>query len=81
MKVSYSLVSLIWLLGVSSMINAAVLPDRTRLVLNETDKSVSVRLTNKSETLPYLAQSWIEDSEGKKTRNFISVATATALRS
>lgn len=50
MKVSYSLVSLIWLLGVSSMINAAVLPDRTRLVLNETDKSVSVRLTNKSET-------------------------------
>jgi P pilus assembly chaperone PapD len=72
MKVNYSLVSLICLLGVSSMVNAAVLPDRTRLVLNETDKSVSVRLTNKSETLPYLAQSWIEDSEGKKTRNFIS---------
>lgn len=72
MKVNYSLVSLICLLGVSCMVNAAVLPDRTRLVLNETDKSVSVRLTNKSETLPYLAQSWIEDSEGKKTRNFIS---------
>lgn len=72
MKVNYSLASLICLLGVSCMVNAAVLPDRTRLVLNETDKSVSVRLTNKSETLPYLAQSWIEDSEGKKTRNFIS---------
>lgn len=72
MKVNYSLASLICLLGVSCMVNAAVLPDRTRLVLNETDKSVSVRLTNKSETLPYLAQSWIEDSEGKKTRDFIS---------
>lgn len=72
MKVNYSLASVICLLGVSCMVNAAVLPDRTRLVLNETDKSVSVRLTNKSETLPYLAQSWIEDSEGKKTRDFIS---------
>ncbi|MHA6306011.1 fimbrial biogenesis chaperone [Hafnia paralvei] len=72
MKVNYSLASLICLLGVSCVVNAAVLPDRTRLVLNETDKSVSVRLTNKSETLPYLAQSWIEDSEGKKTRDFIS---------
>jgi len=33
---------------------------------------VSVRLINQSKTDPYLAQSWIEDKEGKKTREFIS---------
>ncbi|AIV31413.1 fimbrial assembly protein PapD [Enterobacter cloacae] len=33
---------------------------------------MSVRLINQSKTDPYLAQSWIEDKEGKKTREFIS---------
>lgn len=40
---------------------ASVTPDRTRLIFNESDKSISVTLRNNDPKLPYLAQSWIED--------------------
>jgi P pilus assembly chaperone PapD len=60
------------LLGVYGIAHATVSPDKTRIVFNASDKSVSVRLTNQSKTEPYLAQSWIEDANGKKTRNDIS---------
>ena len=63
---------LICLLGVCSFAHATVSPDRTRIIFNASAKSVTVRLTNQSKTEPYLAQSWIEDKEGKKTREFIS---------
>ncbi|MGN7790445.1 fimbrial biogenesis chaperone [Enterobacter sp. 22452] len=63
---------LICLLGVCSFAHATVSPDRTRIIFNASAKSVAVRLTNQSKTDPYLAQSWIEDKEGKKTREFIS---------
>lgn len=63
---------LICLLGVCSFAHATVSPDRTRIIFNASAKSVTVRLTNQSKTDPYLAQSWIEDKEGKKTREFIS---------
>ncbi|MCV5444552.1 fimbria/pilus periplasmic chaperone, partial [Escherichia coli] len=42
--------------------HASVTPDRTRLVFNESDKSISVTLRNNDPKLPYLAQSWIEDA-------------------
>lgn len=63
---------LICLLGACSSAYATVSPDRTRIIFNASAKSVSVRLTNQSKTDPYLAQSWIEDKAGKKTREFIS---------
>lgn len=63
---------LICLLGTCSFAHATVSPDRTRIIFNASAKSVSVRLMNQSKTDPYLAQSWIEDKEGKKTREFIS---------
>lgn len=63
---------LICLLGACNLAYATVSPDRTRIIFNASAKSVSVRLTNQSKTDPYLAQSWIEDKEGKKTREFIS---------
>ncbi|HAS1053842.1 TPA: fimbria/pilus periplasmic chaperone [Enterobacter cloacae] len=63
---------LICLLGVCNLAYATVSPDRTRIIFNASAKSVSVRLINQSKTDPYLAQSWIEDKEGKKTREFIS---------
>lgn len=63
---------LICLLGVCNIAHATVSPDRTRIIFNASAKSVSVRLTNQSKTDPYLAQSWIEDKDGKKTREFIS---------
>lgn len=63
---------LIYMLAVCGIAHATVSPDRTRIIFNASAKSVSVRLTNQSKTAPYLAQSWIEDKEGKKTREFIS---------
>lgn len=63
---------LICLLGVCSFAHATVSPDRTRIIFNASAKSVTVRLTNQSKTDPYLAQSWIEDKDGKKTRESIS---------
>lgn len=63
---------LICLLGACSSAYATVSPDRTRIIFNASAKSVSVRLTNQSKTDPYLAQSWIKDKAGKKTRDFIS---------
>lgn len=49
--------------------HASVTPDRTRLVFNESDKSISVTLRNNNEKLPYLAQSClIWRKAGWKTR-------------
>lgn len=36
--------------------------DRTRIILNESEHSLSFRVTNRNESDPYLAQGWIEDS-------------------
>ncbi|WP_213133030.1 fimbria/pilus periplasmic chaperone [Citrobacter sp. FP75] len=47
-------------------VQAAVAPDRTRLVFKGDDKSISVDLKNSSDKLPYLAQSWVEDGKGNK---------------
>ena len=60
MVVSTALAAL--LSTVSLAAHASVTPDRTRLVFNESDKSISVTLRNNNEKLPYLAQSWLEDA-------------------
>lgn len=52
---------------------ASVTPDRTRLVFNESDKSISVTLRNNDPKLPYLAQSWIEDAKGNKISSPLTV--------
>lgn len=58
---------------VSFSSHASVTPDRTRLVFNESDKSISVTLRNNDPTLPYLAQSWIEDAKGNKISSPLAV--------
>ncbi|ALX95761.1 fimbria/pilus periplasmic chaperone [Serratia sp. JSRIV001] len=45
---------------------AAIALDRTRVIVNETDKAVSLNISNQNKQLPYLAQSWIEDAQGNK---------------
>ncbi|MBF7957669.1 molecular chaperone [Rahnella victoriana] len=45
---------------------AAVNLDRTRIIYQAGDKSVSVMLENQSKTLPYLAQVWLENAQGEK---------------
>lgn len=46
--------------------NAAVVPDRTRVIFEESAASVSVTVSNKNLQLPFVVQSWIEDAGGKK---------------
>lgn len=45
---------------------AAISLDRTRIVFDSTQKSVSLRISNENKKLPYLAQGWLEDAEGNK---------------
>ena len=40
--------------------------DRTRLIITGKDSSASANLTNTSPDIPFLAQSWVEDSKGNK---------------
>ncbi|NBJ34223.1 fimbria/pilus periplasmic chaperone [Serratia fonticola] len=45
---------------------AAIALDRTRVIVNGTDKVVSLNVSNQNVQLPYLAQAWIEDPQGNK---------------
>lgn len=45
---------------------AALALDRTRVILNGNEESVSLYVSNQNKTLPFLAQAWIEDTEGRK---------------
>ncbi|HGO5291054.1 TPA: molecular chaperone [Photobacterium damselae subsp. damselae] len=46
--------------------NSAVSLDRTRIIYNGDNKSMTVNISNDNKSLPYLAQAWLEDSQGKK---------------
>ncbi|EOV9616539.1 fimbria/pilus periplasmic chaperone [Cronobacter dublinensis] len=45
---------------------AAIALDRTRVVYNGEEKSISLNISNENKNLPYLAQAWIEDAQGNK---------------
>lgn len=53
-------------LTVAQNADAALALDRTRVVLDGGDKSVSLTVTNQNRELPFLAQAWVEDAQGKK---------------
>lgn len=55
------------LLTISVAAQAAVAPDRTRVIFNAANKAASLKLSNASKELPYLAYSWIEDEKGNKS--------------
>ncbi|MFV0263046.1 MAG: molecular chaperone [Kluyvera sp.] len=64
---------LLWLLLALSLTGqAAVSPDRTRVIFNAASKAASLKLTNASKELPYLAYSWIEDEKGTKSDAFFA---------
>lgn len=54
---------MMWL---SSMAHAAIGLDRTRVIFNGDQKSMSLNISNNNKQLPYLAQAWIDDAEGNK---------------
>ncbi|HBT4620564.1 TPA: fimbria/pilus periplasmic chaperone, partial [Klebsiella pneumoniae] len=45
---------------------AAIALDRTRAIFPGTEKSISMTISNENKKLPYLAEAWIENSEGVK---------------
>ncbi|WP_425011647.1 fimbria/pilus periplasmic chaperone [Pantoea agglomerans] len=59
------------LLGMTVLpsVNAAVSLDRTRVIFDGSKKSMSVGIRNDNTSLPYLAQAWIEDSNGNKIQS------------
>lgn len=50
----------------ASSVQAAISIDRTRVILLGDDKSSPVNVINHSKTLPYLAQTWLENEAGEK---------------
>ncbi|MDM3869335.1 fimbria/pilus periplasmic chaperone [Proteus faecis] len=48
---------------------AAIALDRTRVIFNGADKSVSLNVSNQNKDLPYLAQGWMEDVNGQKVES------------
>jgi P pilus assembly protein, chaperone PapD len=53
----------------SMQTQAAIALDRTRIVFDGSQKSISLNIANENKQLPYLAQGWIEDPEGNKITN------------
>ncbi len=52
---------------------AAIALDRTRVIFDGDQKSVSLSVTNQNKQLPYLAQGWIEDEQGNKIQSPLTV--------
>ncbi|HID8534055.1 fimbria/pilus periplasmic chaperone [Serratia marcescens] len=58
---------------VAQQASAAIALDRTRVIFNGGDKSVSMSISNENKQLPYLAQGWVEDADGKKISSPLTV--------
>ncbi|EAW9394012.1 fimbria/pilus periplasmic chaperone [Salmonella enterica subsp. enterica] len=65
--------ALVTALAGSGASQAAINVDRTRIIMSSDVKAVSVGLSNESRDQPYLAQSWMEDSQGKATNVLIAL--------
>lgn len=61
------LLSTLFMSGMSTA-QAAISLDRTRIVYDGSEKSVSVNIANENKQLPYLAQSWLENEQGVKVK-------------
>lgn len=51
----------------SQSVCAIISADRTRIIMDSKEKSVSVMLSNEDKHLPFLAQSWVTDAGGTQT--------------
>lgn len=52
---------------------AAIALDRTRVVFDGGQKSISLSVSNENKQLPYLAQAWIDDEKGNKINSPLTV--------
>lgn len=55
----------------SQYAQAIISVDRTRVIMDGKDKSVSVTLSNDDKHTPYLAQAWVTDSSGVRTNDLL----------
>lgn len=72
--VLYRYLSVLIIMGslfVSEISQAAINVDRTRIVMSSSDKSLAITLTNESKDVPFLAQSWIEEANGKRSETYL----------
>jgi len=58
---------------VTQQAQAAIALDRTRVIFDGSQNSVSLNISNQNKQLPYLAQGWIEDEQGNKIQNPLTV--------
>ncbi|MGL4429833.1 MAG: fimbria/pilus periplasmic chaperone [Silvania sp.] len=65
-KVTKTVLGVVALALLAQQAHAAIALDRTRVVFDGGKSSMSVPITNQNKSLPYLAQSWIEDASGHK---------------
>jgi chaperone protein PapD len=50
-------------------VQAAIALDRTRVIFDGGQNSVSLNISNQNKQLPYLAQAWLEDEQGNKMQS------------
>lgn len=58
---------------VAPQAQAAIALDRTRVIFDGSQTSVSLNVSNQNKQLPYLAQGWIEDDQGNKIQSPLTV--------
>jgi chaperone protein PapD len=58
---------------VAQQAQAAIALDRTRVIFDGDQKSVSLNISNQNKQLPYLAQGWLEDDKGNKVQSPLAV--------
>ncbi|MDT3253736.1 fimbria/pilus periplasmic chaperone [Serratia sp. root2] len=58
---------------VAQQAQAAIALDRTRVIFDGSQTSVSLSVSNQNKQLPYLAQGWIEDDQGNKIQSPLTV--------
>lgn len=54
------------LMLLTTQAQAAIALDRTRVIFDGSSQATTVSISNQNKTLPYLAQSWVEDASGNK---------------
>ncbi|MBH2982226.1 fimbria/pilus periplasmic chaperone [Serratia marcescens] len=55
--------------AMSQQASGAIALDRTRVIFDGGQSSVSLNLSNQNKQLPYLAQGWLEDEQGNKIQS------------
>lgn len=65
-KPKFHCLLLLALAGIVQQSHAAIALDRTRVIFDGGKPTMSITISNQNKSLPYLAQAWVEDKDGKK---------------